>query len=632
MQETIWLSPTEYVSGDSSLEISYPFVSHPNTMVTSKTPGDLKWVSMGLRLPPNVSIEEISVCYQITSKSPNEQPQSFISQVRLVEMDTPDQALVIHDDPTDLKSPSPVCYTSKVGGKVPTPGHAVTLALRLNFQQTTDQILLGAVGVKVDVQRAELFGKLVSDLRATPGSEGQIKHLKGYTTAGDGGEGLFRWSDAALVDDGGTVFNVGGFGSSGAGWRRVFDESINVKWFGAVGDGTSLDDGPIQRAINAALGMYNPLGKSVAVYIPGGRYAIANPLVVNTPGAATVRSNGLLIRGARRSKSALNDNPVPATGPTQLFWNGASGGGPILQIENSQTGEVRDVGFDGNGLAQYCLQLTWTTGDVDIPACWTFVGCCFSSATISNVVLGHDSGNGGDGGIGGSSDDLSQATFENCVFQKSWLSPPPQTMSHMQLLANQTFSTNLVNCNFVGDGVGACPQYGIVITGGTVNIFGGLFAVLGTAAILMRAVLSTEPPALTAIGVEAQTDIFLLSQMIETTVAGQRDTVLISIKHAKIEPSTNTTSIDWQLYGHCALVLVGCRFDHDVNVGPSSKVFSQGVVFTDVAGDFTGAPELVSGNWSKAGQYIVRMPNLPTTPGSISGTLYRDASGFVRVV
>jgi polygalacturonase len=57
---------------------------------------------------------------------------------------------VIHDDPTDLQSLNPVCYTSHVGGKLPTPGTALSLSLRLNFQNTTDQIMLGAVGVVIE--------------------------------------------------------------------------------------------------------------------------------------------------------------------------------------------------------------------------------------------------------------------------------------------------------------------------------------------------------------------------------------------------------------------------------------------------------------------------------------------------
>src|SRR6476659_9996142 len=100
---TIWLSPTDFVTGDSTLQISYPSVTHPNTTVTCNSLGDLKWISMSLRLPENVSIEEVTVCYQLSSTN------SFISQIRLTEMKTPDQAIVIHDDATDLQSITPIC-------------------------------------------------------------------------------------------------------------------------------------------------------------------------------------------------------------------------------------------------------------------------------------------------------------------------------------------------------------------------------------------------------------------------------------------------------------------------------------------------------------------------------------------
>ena len=114
--ETTWLSQTDFVMGDSPLVISYPSVSRPITIVTCTAPGDFKWISMGLGLPSNIRIESVTICYEISNPNPQTPPTSFISQVRLVEMDTPDQAIVRHDDPTDLKSTSPECYTSKVSG------------------------------------------------------------------------------------------------------------------------------------------------------------------------------------------------------------------------------------------------------------------------------------------------------------------------------------------------------------------------------------------------------------------------------------------------------------------------------------------------------------------------------------
>jgi hypothetical protein len=137
--QMIWLSPTNFVTGDPTLRVSYPFVSHPSTIVGCTAPGDFKWVSMGLRLPSDVQIEQVIICYEVSNVL------SFISQVRLVEMTTPDRATVVHDDPAHLTSTAPA--TSAVSGVA--PSGAVTLELRLNFQNTSDEIRLGAVGVMV---------------------------------------------------------------------------------------------------------------------------------------------------------------------------------------------------------------------------------------------------------------------------------------------------------------------------------------------------------------------------------------------------------------------------------------------------------------------------------------------------
>jgi hypothetical protein len=106
-------------------------------------------------------------------------------------MNTPDRAVVIHDDGTDLQSIAPVCYSSNVGGKVPTPGTAVTLALRLNFQNTSDRIMLGAVGIRI-VPLAECslnvrdFGakgdtRKVSDGEITAGATELTSATAGFT-------------------------------------------------------------------------------------------------------------------------------------------------------------------------------------------------------------------------------------------------------------------------------------------------------------------------------------------------------------------------------------------------------------------------------------------------------------------
>jgi len=137
----LWLSPTDFVSGDKSLKISCPAVTPPAVEIKATDRGNPKWLYLGLRVPPDHEIHAMHVCYQLSNR------RSFISQVQLVEMQTPDQTVVRHDDGTDLLSTTPTCYRSPVTPF--RPGGAFLLALRLNFGHVADTITLVAIGVEV---------------------------------------------------------------------------------------------------------------------------------------------------------------------------------------------------------------------------------------------------------------------------------------------------------------------------------------------------------------------------------------------------------------------------------------------------------------------------------------------------
>jgi hypothetical protein len=119
--------------------------SGPSTAlaVTANGPvaeNDFQWVQMGLPIPPNVTVNGVVLCYQVLTGKPG---STYISQVRLTSMTTPNVATVKHDDPTNLTSTSPASYTSKVAGLV-TSG-AITLELKMVFGSKADKILLGSV-------------------------------------------------------------------------------------------------------------------------------------------------------------------------------------------------------------------------------------------------------------------------------------------------------------------------------------------------------------------------------------------------------------------------------------------------------------------------------------------------------
>ena len=65
----------------------------------------------------------------------------------------------------------------------------------------------------------------------------------GYSTPGDGGGGEFYWDATATdADNSGTIFAVSG--TATGRWRRLYNSAVNVKWFGAKGNG---DDATISK-------------------------------------------------------------------------------------------------------------------------------------------------------------------------------------------------------------------------------------------------------------------------------------------------------------------------------------------------------------------------------------------------
>ncbi len=108
----------------------------------------------------------------------------------------------------------------------------------------------------------------VAQLRHFQGAPGDVVLVTGFADPSDLGGGMFVWADGeGAADDGGICIVPTDARRTGS-WQRVVSGPMNVRWFGARGDGTTNDDAAFKLATKAAR------SRGKAVYAPAGRYRI----------------------------------------------------------------------------------------------------------------------------------------------------------------------------------------------------------------------------------------------------------------------------------------------------------------------------------------------------------------------
>ena len=199
----------------------------------------------------------------------------------------------------------------------------------------------------------------IAALKALVSGSTAYVNVGGYYVNGDGGGGRFYWnSTSSTADNGGTILTPDAAPGTGR-WYRVYNEPVDVRWFGAKGDsvlaGSSGTDD--YTAISGALAWVNAsagdLYFSRGVYLIGTSFTVAvNSKVIMGQGSAfssatskTITFDGLLDCGLQQ---AFGTNIVASFGEDsieQAFpeWWGAKADGTVATPETNATDNTTPV-------------------------------------------------------------------------------------------------------------------------------------------------------------------------------------------------------------------------------------------------------------------------------------------------
>jgi hypothetical protein len=142
----------------------------------------------------------------------------------------------------------------------------------------------------------------------------------GYYAEGDDGGGEFRWDPFAFADhDGGFIIRpTVGLAATGNGrWIRILTgRSVNVRWWGAKGDGVANDQPAIQKAIDfvcptfaATWGPGDLPALGGTVYLPKGTYLVNANVRLRTQVTLTGDGWSTVIKGGGACTRVIEGDP-----------------------------------------------------------------------------------------------------------------------------------------------------------------------------------------------------------------------------------------------------------------------------------------------------------------------------------
>lgn len=170
--------------------------------------------------------------------------------------------------------------------------------------------------------------------------------VKGYYSDGDGGSGKFYWDSTSTdTDNGGTIIKATAV-TTGR-WKRLYEGgAVNVKWFGAKGDGSTDDTLAIQATIDYASKLvtstqYPTNTHGIEVHLNEGVFNISDTLEITYSGVSLI--------GKGQHSTVIQYTPGTLTTADYLISFGVSPSGTSRMYSNRLEGFslTHDLASDG---------------------------------------------------------------------------------------------------------------------------------------------------------------------------------------------------------------------------------------------------------------------------------------------
>jgi len=274
------------------------------------------------------------------------------------------------------------------------------------------EILNGVGGSTVLPDNVSVMSDTAAGLTALDTSVWKKAITLGYNSPGDGGGNIFYWVNNKTGVNGGSKIDSVGAGS----WTNILADRINVKQWGAVGNGIADDTARIQAAVNAA-------GDDYTVYFPPGNYLVTS--TINVPGRSTTW------QGVRTTKGAGLGTDISVGSQfssSQITFTPASPSSFLVS--------EFDATFQNEALGPY-----------------VFKDMYFQLGTASGFEFGSEGL--GVVGIGSNQRYISGVTFSGCGFNQTIQTfyPSGNTVSRLPRKAihlTKAFETLIDQCSFMG--------------------------------------------------------------------------------------------------------------------------------------------------------------------------------------